>query len=77
MPILHSRDHTDNPNQAQPAATPLHEMQEEVLDRGTLPPTPLPQPTHEQQAIIDFAKNDKRSMLINALAGSAKTTASY
>lgn len=32
------------------------------------------EPTPEQQAIIAFAKNDSRSMLINALAGSAKTT---
>lgn len=32
------------------------------------------EPTPEQQAIIDFAKNESRSILINALAGSAKTT---
>jgi hypothetical protein len=30
-------------------------------------------PTPEQQAIIDFAKGEKRSLLINALAGAAKT----
>jgi superfamily I DNA/RNA helicase len=32
------------------------------------------QPTNEQQAIIDFALTDKRSMIVNALAGAAKTT---
>jgi DNA helicase-2/ATP-dependent DNA helicase PcrA len=32
------------------------------------------QPTPEQQAIIDFALQSKESLLINALAGAAKTT---
>lgn len=32
------------------------------------------QPTIEQQAIIDFARDSEQSILINALAGSAKTT---
>jgi DNA helicase-2/ATP-dependent DNA helicase PcrA len=32
------------------------------------------QPTPEQQAIIDFALTSKESLLINALAGAAKTT---
>src|SRR5437868_5787027 len=31
-------------------------------------------PTPEQQVIIDFACNSTQSMLINALAGSAKTS---
>jgi superfamily I DNA/RNA helicase len=31
-------------------------------------------PTPEQEAIVDFARNDKRSLLVSALAGSAKTT---
>jgi hypothetical protein len=31
-------------------------------------------PTPEQQAIIDFAKGERRSLLINALAGAAKTS---
>lgn len=31
-------------------------------------------PTEEQQAIVDFAKNSKENMLIEALAGAAKTS---
>lgn len=41
-----------------------------------LPSTPAPafQPTAEQIAIIEHAKNTKDNMLVNALAGAAKTT---